>query len=362
MKKTLTKVAQILVVVAAVAIIGTVAHAYTNPTAAPTGGNVFAPVNTGNVMQTKNASFGVVGSLFTSISGIFENSTFATKGYFGSDAVAEDLGTSGTAPNLFSALTSVNGKGFIVGTSGGTTISGPLAITSGGPASGAVLTSDASGNATWQPATTTQPPLVSAQTLTPGGVQIKIVRVSSSSDYAYASCEAGSPLTGAGNVYDGGDTVPPGDNSWFLVGGGGDCDDTTSNIKISQPDANDLYKRWMVHCTNRSTQNQLAHATAICEQFTPPAMVSTPSWHPVTFSHGNVGDTCDTWLQRNGFTVANTAPGGANVRVNTSHQGECVYTNGTTGGNDADNSPITGMYPAGTFTDNFGTFTTEIYY
>ena len=53
MKNSVRKIAQIVSVIAALAIIGSVAFAYTNPTGPAPTGNVPAPVNTGTFMQTK---------------------------------------------------------------------------------------------------------------------------------------------------------------------------------------------------------------------------------------------------------------------------------------------------------------------
>jgi len=107
------------------------ALAWTAPTATPPGANVAAPINAGNTAQEKTGGL-TVGSLTT--------------------AGAVTAG-SVSAPNVLttSATAQTKSGGLTVGslTTTGLTNTGTLRVTSGAGAT-KVLTSDASGNATWQ--------------------------------------------------------------------------------------------------------------------------------------------------------------------------------------------------------------------
>ena len=83
--------------------------AYSDPTATPPNGDVAAPINVSSASQTKSGNFTVLGVLIAG--GVH-------------------------------SLTDVNVDGKVM--------TGTLAVTGGAPAVGKVLTSDASGNATWQ--------------------------------------------------------------------------------------------------------------------------------------------------------------------------------------------------------------------
>lgn len=111
------------------------------PASGPTNGNVPAPINTGSSDQVK-AGGGIGAEFFAGKSGLFAN-TFAC---------SNNLCPNG--PNILEAL-AVSDLGNIAGTIlKGLTVtrSGGLRIIDGNQAAGKILTSDASGNASWQPA------------------------------------------------------------------------------------------------------------------------------------------------------------------------------------------------------------------
>ncbi len=191
--KTVLSIALIVTVVS-------VAHAWTAPTTNPTGGNVPAPVNTGSVAQTKNSDLGLVGNLMA-FRGFFSQYVNAPKARFG--CLLFSCGsTSFTSSNIFEAGAYDNGvafdKGLIVHADGG------VQITSGNPGAGKVLTSDATGNASWGNGST--------DTIDSGGLisYVRRYQPPTGTDTVIAYCQPGS----------------------IAIGGGGDCQ---YGIKISQP-------------------------------------------------------------------------------------------------------------------------------
>ena len=196
--KTSYKKQQFIAMIAVFTLTASVAFAWTAPTAAPTGGNVPAPINTGSVAQTKNASLSIIGNILAS-NGILGNLVNGIKGRFGFLDIGTSTGDifiarpSQTGPGLSIGndgkiiasssgnISSGNFGGLVVDPNGGTTlgsrtnwvtkglsitptgqsifqgpgvsIMSPLNISSGNPGVGKVLTSDAQGNATWQAST-----------------------------------------------------------------------------------------------------------------------------------------------------------------------------------------------------------------
>ncbi len=328
MKHTFKTGSQILVVVAAVAILATAAFAYTNPTGTAPSGNVPAPVNTGSTMQTKLGDLGLAGTgtgnLFATMNGWFGGGVFAKQGIF----TPGNIGFFVAPSNLLVVASSISPTihGLIVNALGDTTISGNLAITSGSPAAGAVLTSDATGNATWQPGSATLP------TLTGGGFDIKIIKNwGQTGGYAQANCNAGTSSNDPS-------AVPPGDSipasgGYKLIGGGGACDDDTAHIQESRVDTDPQVNNngWKVSC-----QKDLAGSAsgtrvqAICMKYTAPILaVSTPTPTPATpltqtSGVGSFGDSCIQTFGNHTYTarVHNTTGGSA---VDTDLQNQCFY-------------------------------------
>ncbi len=326
MKHKFKTTAQILVVVAAVAILATAAFAYTNPSGPAPSGNVPAPVNTGTFMQTKLGDLGLAGTgtgnLFATMNGWFGGGVFANQGYFqaGASTNQSALLAFQNGLGVLQAMGTTAGKGLTVSNSGSTTISGGLAITSGSPAAGYVLTSDASGNATWQPGSAQS--LTGISTFGNGGLIEYVVNGGTTGGTEQqATCDVG----------------------YSLVGGGGHCDNNgggTSDglLTDSRPQTNNAAgtsvtgTAWYVHCGG--TGNPAAHAFAICMKDTSLATVSSapsPSqvaWHPVTDTGGTAGESCSSWLSSLHPTVQ-----GYEVDDNTSfngndsafHLGECAY-------------------------------------
>ena len=83
MKQTLSTIFKTFVAVAALAMIVSVAQAWTPPSGSFPQGNVPAPVNTGSFDQTKNANLGVTKSFFAGDSAYITNIVTANKGRFG---------------------------------------------------------------------------------------------------------------------------------------------------------------------------------------------------------------------------------------------------------------------------------------
>lgn len=362
MNKTFKTGAQILVVVAAVAVLATAAFAYTNPTGTAPSGNVPAPVNTGTFMQTKLGDLGLAGTgtgnLFATMNGWFGGGVFAKTGYFGTDSSSVSATT-----NILSAMTSLLGKGLVVDQSGSPTVhnaiftvdlrgnsgstgrnaidveassdnthavlstnmpgfhlwsnaisggsdagilagygffKGLVTIQDGTQGAGKVLTSDADGNASWN----------AFQTDSTNGL-ITYVRVDGTGQDT-AVCPSG----------------------YVAIGGGGDCQDL---MTISQPDpaGNGVQATgWKVVCgtpniasggSGHFNSGGAVHAEAICMKSTtlltslnngtnnPTTTTSTTTttttpttnWHLLTDrvaspTTASNGTSCDTWLAANG--------------------------------------------------------------
>lgn len=322
MKNSVRKIAQIVSVIAALAIIGSVAFAYTNPTGPAPTGNVPAPVNTGTFMQTKLGDLGLAGTgtgnLFATLNGWFGGSVVANHGLFGLSPTSQTFfqqaqSLTNDALDVFNTTVGIPLR---VDSTGKTIIAGAFAITSGSPAAGDVLTSDASGNATWQVPTT-------ATSATPYTPVIEYIAPagSPSISQARATCDAG----------------------YQLVGGGGSCD-SNGIMSFNYPES--THTSWYVNCIGNASQpNPSAHAFAICMQTsvvpTTP-VVTGPTWHDVPSSYGSgTGiQTCAQWLHANNSSFTVSATGGPNgtpnVRVGTGTTGNgsgyCAYGANTTDG------------------------------
>jgi hypothetical protein len=108
-------------VLATVFLIGYFVFAWTEPTQPPPGGNVPAPINVGNDTQYKSGALGIGG-------------LFQTDGETHLAITDGDVGIGTTAPGAKLE------------------VAGQIKITGGSPGTGKVLTSDASGLASWQTA------------------------------------------------------------------------------------------------------------------------------------------------------------------------------------------------------------------
>lgn len=193
---TTTKVLLSLALVAAVV---TVAHAWTAPTVTAPNGNVPAPVNTGNVFQVKNESFGVSKNLYAALN-VFANAVFGNikvsglHGVFGCDPQVG--GCTGYVPtNIFEAgkyTTTASGNIFNNGIK--VDANGAFYVLDGNQAAGKVLTSDASGKASW--ANAPQSGTATQETLLDAG-DVKVYKFSWANDGntrihdGYAFCDTG---------------------------------------------------------------------------------------------------------------------------------------------------------------------------
>ncbi|MCK9344671.1 MAG: hypothetical protein M0P64_00915 [Candidatus Pacebacteria bacterium] len=110
------------------------ALAWTAPTATPPGANVAAPINTGTAPQEK---FGPLTVTALTTAGAVTAGSVSAPNVLNTSATAQTKAGNFTAGNL---------------TTGGKVTTGALQVTGGVPGLSKVLTSDASGNATWQPA------------------------------------------------------------------------------------------------------------------------------------------------------------------------------------------------------------------
>ncbi|MDP3093950.1 MAG: hypothetical protein Q8N16_04350, partial [bacterium] len=135
-------------VLAMVFFISLIVRAWTEPSLAPPGGNVSAPVNVGNIEQAKSGRLGVGVSDADDNYGL----TVGAKGI--------KITNTGTSPSLFVEDQSGDATPFMIDTNGkvgiGTSspgakleVGGQVKITGGSPGADKVLTSDASGLASW---------------------------------------------------------------------------------------------------------------------------------------------------------------------------------------------------------------------
>ena len=308
--KSLKTISAALALIALFAMASQARAAWTVPAGVPPAGNVMAPVNTGATAQIKSGPFSVT-NIFVANQGIFGTAPGAACG-----------------SNILSVLfcAGINGKGIAIDSTGNVAITGNLAIQSGGPGVGKVLTSDATGNATWQPGSATLP------TLTGGGFDIKIIKNwGQTGGYAQANCNAGTSSNDPS-------AVPPGDSipasgGYKLIGGGGACDDDTAHIQESRVDTDPQVNNngWKVSC-----QKDLAGSAsgtrvqAICMKYTAPILaVSTPTPTPATpltqtSGVGSFGDSCIQTFGNHTYTarVHDTTGGSA---VDTDLQNQCFY-------------------------------------
>lgn len=335
--KKIISLSKIVLSIAFIAITVTVAHAWTAPTPVPPNGNVPAPVNTGNVPQTKNANFSVIGNLSATMSGFFGTLVNSPKARIGCLLVCNDLNSNGIftaglyANGIFSQgvqVTSTGGtligpingstgngngavvdstgdftvgkrlnwfvQGLSVATSNGkTTITGPLAITSGTPAAGKILTAtDNAGNTAWSDAPDNGTDLTTAY-----------VVKSTGSPNTDAWCASGDVLLGGGG---------------HCSAGGGDSACTNGRCPVSSsepgPGKNSNgswsigeFSYWHVDCTGSNGNiSKTASAYAICigpnggggsGQPSP----SNPTWHNLTAVSNPPADSatsqsCSSWL------------------------------------------------------------------
>ncbi|MDB4984785.1 MAG: hypothetical protein JWM20_964 [Patescibacteria group bacterium] len=330
-------------VLAALALLVSVhfAHAaWTVPTGVPPTGNVTAPVNVGATGQVKTGPFTVL-NLFMAKQGIFGPqiaSVSSTTNIFsamsavlgghgiwidqagnptvqgtqlninltqnsagaGRNAIDIEVSPDNTAVDKHAAFTT-NAPGFhfwsnATASSGGI-LAGYITLNRGCQANGGVdctgkiLTSDANGNASWEDASAIAP----LPTLTGGTMDIKIVRaINNASGYrAFASCAAGTQSSDTS-----GENIPS-SGGYTLVGGGGDCADST--MLISQPNAGNIHNEWQVSCVGHLGVD--VHSTAVCMKYVAPTLAaptapvvttqwSAPSGYSPNTGNGSYGYGC----------------------------------------------------------------------
>lgn len=362
---TATKVVLSLALVAAVV---TVAHAWTAPTQTAPNGNVPAPVNTGNVFQVKNESFGVSKNLYAALN-VFANAVFGNikvsglHGVFGCDP--QVAGCTGYVPtNIFEAgkyTTTASGNIFNNGIK--VDANGALYVIDGNQGAGKVLTSDASGKATWAAAAQSGTP--TQETLLDAG-DVKVYKFSWNNDGAtrihdgYAFCEAGyMAVSGGVDCESNGQTF----SAYPLSTEGVDrvvhavqisepaIDGSTSYPKSSQngsslPPPPGYPKAWHGRCGNgQSGQNQSKldmHITVTCVKATTlPVMLATtaggqtgggvqPSgtnWVNITDGNLTQDQLCtDRWgVPANRLRIYAT---NSQTGAQTIYNGECIVYNG----------------------------------
>lgn len=229
MKKILF-ISKTILSIALIATVVSVAHAWTAPTSTPTGGNVPAPVNTGSIAQTKNSDLSLVGNLMA-FRGFFSQYINAPKARFG--CLLFSCGSASfISPNIFEAGAYNNGvafdKGLVVHADGG------IQITSGNPGAGKVLTSDATGNASWGAGAVAQ-----TQTLD----MYEAVHTENN-DSGHVTCNPGYKVTG----------------------GGGNCGNVggvNEAILVSEPTGiGSGQEGWWINCT--SSTHRTITTRAIC--------------------------------------------------------------------------------------------------
>lgn len=367
MKKIVSKFIQSAVVLTALVAVVSVASAWTPPTDTFPAGNVPATVNTGNVAQTKASSFSVTGNLSASsnvngANGFFSLLVNSAKGRFGcflfcSDIASTDILKAGkyTGGDFSKGLT-VSPDGLVateksplwINLAGNTGVTGRngLAIftsidnlTGGdgavlqtsadkfslvnligsdyvglrakrvqlteGAGIGKVLTSDADGNAAWQPSNWI-------------GDSIEVGSAGSAasdgkSGPAVVTVSAACPTPGATIISGGGSC-----NRYFLQG----PIDLRPTLISSNGDlgSNSSTARWTVTCAGPAGIGFYSSAQVLCIKPVPGQTtgggnvvhnIPTPppvlTWHnvPTSTPAGTNGQTCQAWLNANGLGGAN---------------------------------------------------------
>ena len=214
--------------------------------------------------------------------------------------------------------------------------SGTLTVSGGSPSEGAVLTSDSTGNASWQ-----QPTKYSDLSA------IKIVRSNGDRTGANAYCPSGYTLIGGGGhcngTYDSTDRGPI-SSSEPGPGSGDSSQGTTYSYSDASYNGGAGFNYWHVDCAGNN--NLQSNAYAICA---PDAGYQAPP--TVTFvqasGSGADGQSCAAWLNT---SVSNTEA--MLIGTGTNYPGKCVYkstSNGACTIYSADYA-ITGQVPVGSCT------------
>jgi len=153
MKKTLSKFIQPTIAIVALVLVVSAASAWMPPSQLPTGGNVWAPLNTGPNAQTKSGNLWSDSSIFAGTNIAAGDSAYITnfinsaKARFG---CPNPFGCSAdTASNILNA--GFHNSSYAMTKGIAVDLDGSFYVKDGNQAAAKVLTSDANGKATWSP-------------------------------------------------------------------------------------------------------------------------------------------------------------------------------------------------------------------